>query len=312
MALTLPWLRRNSVDGWLSVSFAADRLDLAHIRRRQDEKPEVLLLESRITGDDASGALAAVRKEQRLSQYRCTTLLSVGEYQMVQVQPPQVPQAELKQALRWQIKEMVTYPIDAATIDVLEIPSDPAAQGRAKQVFAIAADNALLAPRCALFGEAGIRLEAVDIPELAQRNISALFEEPNRGLALLAFDEVGGMLTFTFHGELYAVRQIDVPLAALEQAGGAQLEPLVERIALEVQRSLDNFDRLHGYIPVPRLLVSPLPQVPGLLALLGKDISLPLAELDLADVLDFRAVAELRLHEQQSRYLKVLGAALRD
>ncbi|MFA7270732.1 MAG: agglutinin biogenesis protein MshI [Sterolibacterium sp.] len=296
----------------MSVAFAPDRLDFAHIHRREGKKPEVQLLSSyRRTGNDLE-ALCRLRKELGLSRYRCTALLRVGEYQLLQVEPPEMPAAEMKDALRWRIKDMLNYPVEAATIDVLEIPADAGALGRTKQAFAVAANNALLAPRVEMFDAARLKLMVIDIPELAQRNISALFEEENRGLAMLTFDESGVMLTFTFRGELYATRHTDIPLPQLEQSEGERREQLFERIALEAQRSLDNFDRLNGHISVTRLLVSSLPGVPGFLDYLRDYLSLPVVELDLAEVLDFPSIPELSQATRQTQCLKALGAALRD
>lgn len=54
----------------------------------------------------------------------------------------------------------------------------------------------LVVPSCGhrirLFQEARAPLDAIDVPELAQRNIAARFEDAHRGLALLAFDGTGG------------------------------------------------------------------------------------------------------------------------
>lgn len=308
----LPFLRPKFNDGWMSVTFAPDRLDFAHVVRHKGGKPEVLLLNSYQHAGNELEALRRLRKELKLGSYRCTHLLRVGEYQILQVDPPEVPAEELKEALRWRIKDVLNYPVEAATIDVLEIPVDPGALGRTRQAFAVAANNALLAPRAGLFDEAKVPLLAIDIPELAQRNISALFEEENRGLAMLACDESGVMMTFTFHGELYATRHTEIPLSQLEQAEGERREQQFERIALETQRSLDNFDRLNRHISVTRLLVSPLPGVPGFIDYLRNYLSLPVAELDLAEVLDFRSVPELSQAARQSQCLKALGAALRD
>ncbi|MBI3523380.1 MAG: agglutinin biogenesis protein MshI [Betaproteobacteria bacterium] len=298
------------------MAFAPDRMDFAHIVRHAGRKPEVLLLNSyqRSQGDSGSdlGALRRLRKELKLTRYRCSHLLRVGEYQLLQVEPPEVPAEEIKEALRWRIKEMLNYPVEAATLDVLEIPNDSVAPGRAKQTFVVAANNALLAQRAALFEEAKAPLLAIDIPELAQRNISVLFEEENRGLAMLACDESGLMMTFTFRGELYAARHTEIPLLQLEQAEGERREQLFERIALETQRSLDNFDRLNGHISITRLLVSPLPGVPGFVDYLRNYLTLPVAELDLAEVLDFNSIPELTQPTRQSQCLKALGAALRD
>ena len=307
-----PFWRPRLLDGWMSVAFASDRVDFAHVQRQEGRKPEVLLLYSYRRASDDLEALRRLRKELKLARYRCTNLLRVGEYQLLQVEPPDLPIAEMKEALRWRIKDMINYPIEAATIDVLEIPVDAGAVGRTKQAFAVAANNALLAPRVELFDAAKVNLVAIDIPELAQRNISALFEEENRGLAMLTFDESGVMLTFTFRGELYASRHTDIPLTQLEQADGERREQLFERIALEAQRSLDNFDRLNGHISVTRLLVSSLPGVTGFLDYLRDYLSLPVVELDLAEVLDFPSIPELSQTARQTQCLKALGAALRD
>lgn len=310
--LMMPLLRPKLNDGWMSVAIAPDRMDFAHIRRRAGKKPEVLLLNSYQRAGDDVEALSRLRKSLKLGRYRCTSLLRVGEYQMLQVEPPDMPAAEMKEALPWRIKDMLSYPVESATIDVLEIPSDPAAVGRAKQVFAVAANNSIIAPRMAMFDDAKLSLEAIDIPELAQRNISALFEEEDRGLAMLCCDESGAMLTFTFGGELYAARHTEVPLAHLQNADEDRREQLFDRISLEVQRSLDNFDRMNGHIRLPHLLVPTPPDVPGFIEYLRDNLSLPVVEMDLATVLDFQSIPELSEPTRQAQCLKALGAALRD
>ncbi|TRZ57505.1 MAG: agglutinin biogenesis protein MshI [Rhodocyclaceae bacterium] len=310
--MMMPLLRPKLNEGWLSVAFAPDRIDFAHIRRRAGKKPEVLLLSTYQRAGNDVEALTSLRKVLKLASYCCSSLLRVGEYQLLQVEPPDMPANELKEALRWRIKDMLSFPVESATIDVLEIPSDPATVGRARQVFAVAANNSIIAARMALFDDAKVPLLAIDIPEMAQRNISALFEEQDRGLAMLCCDESGAMLTFTFKGELYAARHTEVPLVQLQQAEEVRREQLFERISLEVQRSLDNFDRLNGHIRLPHLLVSSLPEVPGFLEYLRDNLSMPVVAMDLAQVLDFPSIPELAQPTRQSLCLKVLGAALRE
>ena len=271
----------------------------------------MLMLNSYQRSGEDLAAMKRLRKELSLSRYRCTTILAVGEYQLLQVEPPDVPVAELKEALRWRIKDMISYPVESATIDVLKIPADAAAVGRTKQAFAVAANNNVIEPRMSLFDQAKVPLLAIDIPELAQRNISALFEEENRGLALLTVDASGAMLTFTYRAELYAARHTDISLQQLEQADGERREQLFERISLEAQRSLDNFDRTHGHIRVTRMLISSLPSVPGFTEYMRNNLSMPVEELNLGDVLHFPAIPELSQPARQTQCLKVLGAALR-
>ncbi len=307
------FLRPKLQDGWLSVSFTQDRLDIAHVRRRTGQKPEVLLLETFARAEDDFGILSGLRKSLNLVRYRCTNMLRAGEYQLLPVDPPAVPPNEMKEALRWSIKDLIEFPVELAMVDTLAVPDDfGSLLGKVQQMFAVVSSNELLKPRIDLFDAVGLNLEVVDIPELAQRNVSALFEQEGQGLAMLSIDENCALLTFTFKGELYAVRQTEVNLMQMARADGARREQLFERVALETQRSLDNFDRLHGHITLSRLMVSPLPGVEGFVDYLRVYLSLPVDEIDLAEVLDFPAVPGLNLLDRQAQSLKVLGAALRE
>jgi MSHA biogenesis protein MshI len=297
-------------DGWCAVVLEADRFDVAHVRRPSGRRPELAALHSfRRSGDDGD-ALKRLRRELKLANLRCTTLLGVGEYRFVMTDLPAVPDAEIKDAVRWRVKDMVDLPVESATIDVLEIPGEVAA-GRMRQGFVAVASNAAIAARMALFDQARLHLAAIDAAELAQRNVAALFEEPNRGLAMLAFDEHGGLLTFTFKGELHFVRNVDVSPAQLDAAEGEVRERMFERVALEVQRSLDTFDRVSSHIPVTRLLVM-LPQIDGFVDYLRQSVSVAVGIPDLTQVIDCNAIPELKQPARQAECLRVIGAALRE
>ena len=96
--------------------------------------------------------------------------------------------------------------------------ADKTGAARSHYVYAVSARNDRIAACMKLFHDAGFPLQAIDVPEMAQRNIAALFEEPGRGLAMLAFDERGGLLTFTSGGELYMARQTDISLTPAHRA----------------------------------------------------------------------------------------------
>lgn len=307
------FLRPKLSDGWLSVSFVQDRIDIAHIRRQPGQKPEVLLLESVVRGENDLEALSGVCKALNLGRYRCSAVLKSGEYQILPVDPPAVPAAEMKEALRWSVKDLIEFPVELAAVEMLAVPDDfGSLLGKVQQIFAVVSSDELLHPKVNMFGAAGYQLEAIDIPELAQRNISALFEKDGQGLAMLTIDENCTLLTFTFHGELYTVRQTEINLMQLLRADDGRRDQLFERIALETQRSLDNFDRLHGHITLSGLMVSPLPGVNGFLDYLRVYLSAPVTEIDLTEVLDITAVPGLNLLDRQAQCLKAIGAALRD
>lgn len=291
------------------MAAGADRIDLVQVERRRDRKPRVVSADSHAFAGDLPATLATLKKQRGLGKYHCTMLLPHGKYQLVQVAAPDGPVDERAEALRWSLKDMVDFPVDNASIDVLDIPSD----GRgAAQVFAAIAPEAVMAPMVRAFQAAKVTLDVIDLRELSQRNLATLFEEENRGLATLVFDDDEGLLTFTYHGDLYVARHIEISGRQLASAQGERRDRMYERVALDLQRSLDNFDRSMSYIPISGLLVGPVPGAEGFIEYLRSNLLLPVEAMDLASVLDLSATPALLDPLRQAQCLRALGAALRE
>ncbi len=245
-------------------------------------------------------------KDAGLAQYECATLLRPGEYQLLLVEAPNVPPVELKSAIRWSIKDMLDYHVDDATIDVLDIPPDAARGGRNHSMYAVAAKNALIEGRIKQFEAARIPLRVIDIPETAQRNIGALYEEPQRGLALLYPGEEASLLTVTYGQELFLARRIDVGLSELQSSR----EEALNRLVLELQRTLDLFDRQFPQVPVTKLLLAPLPEEHGLEEALRQNVGIEVEQIDMGDHLTFEGSEPPDLATQW-RLFHLFGASLR-
>lgn len=302
------FLKSASEQGWLSVVMRPKRIDLVHLRREPGGKPRVLLADSVETGADAAATLTALKKPMRLGRYRCTALLTNGRYQLIQTDAVAGAPEEAREIVRWKLKDQVDFPVDAAAVDLLPIPSD----GRTPQVFAAFSPESVIAPLVQAFQAAKISLAAIDLPEVSQRNLAALFEEGGRGLATLVFDDDEGLLTFTVQGELLVVRHVEITAGQLMAADAARRSVLFERIALDVQRSLDNFDRIYSAVSLAHLVVAPIPGVEGFLGHLRENLTVPVVSLDLQSVLDLGAVPALLDPQRQFQCLRALGAALRD
>lgn len=251
-------------------------------------------------------------KESPAKNYQCSLLLSPDEYQLFSVESLNVPADELKSAMRWRLKDMLDYHIDDATFDVFGVPGDKSAGGRIHSMYAVAARNKLIAERQSLFSDAKLPLNVIDIPDLAQRNISSLLEPEGRGIALLSFDENGGLLTVSFGGELYLSRRFDIKLSQLQTVDADKKTVIFERITLELQRSLDNFDRQHNFITTAKLMLAPLgPVAAELQSYLASNMYMPVEVLNLDNVLDLSRIPELRDALRQQAYFITIGAALR-
>jgi MSHA biogenesis protein MshI len=296
----LGWLTRGeSTQGWLAVSIDESGLAFAHARR--------------VRGARAQVAGYAVDRSRRdlAAKAQYSTMLRAGEYDILMVEAPNVPRAEMKSALRWKVKDMVDYPITDATVDFLEIPQEPgAAAGRSAQMYAILARNEVIQQRIEQFEKAGVPLHVIDVPETAQRNIAALYEDAERGVALAYFGADYGLLTITHGGELYLLRRLDVGVDALASDPDGEDGGPLERVALEIQRTLDHFERQFRHVAVGRLLLAPTGRPTRLAEILRARFQMPVDPIDLAEVLDFNGGAPDAA--TQWRLFHHFGAALRE
>jgi len=297
--------------GPVAVCFQSGRIDVARVGRVDHAQPVLEICASVRQDGSEVEALSRIRREHKLARVHCVTLMAEGDYQLRAMEAPGVPDAELKEAVRWRLKDVLDYPADAATVDVISVPADLNAPTRGKSVYAVAARNELIAARMAAFSEAKLSLKAIDIPELAQRNMAAMFELPGSALAMLSMSAQRGLLTFTAGGELYLARAIDVDLSQLRLAEGELRIQLFDRLVLEVQRSLDHFDRQFSHLPVSKLVLAPLPDDIGLRAYLSENMYVEVEEAQLQDCMDISRVPELAARSMQGDYFMTIGAALR-
>jgi MSHA biogenesis protein MshI len=297
-------------DGWLAIALQSDGIAAAGMAPSTGGKP-VVSHAVFFTGPASAETLEKAGKDLQASLRRCSTVLGGGEYQMLAVEAPNVAADELKTAVRWRLKDMLDFAVDDATIDVLDIQVEKNAALRAQHtMFVVAARNSVIGQRQKLFTDAKIGLSAIDIPEMAQRNISALLEPEGRGVAMLSFGEDGGLLTVSYRAELYLSRRIDVTREQLLEPDHDRKHQAFDKVTLELQRSLDHFERQFSFISVSKLVLAPS-LVTGLEEYLSSHLYIAVEKLDLAEVFDLGRAPQLADHAAQQRFFVALGAALR-
>lgn len=294
------FFRRSTHQGLTAYLRLPGRLAYARVDRRA-AMPRLLAAGiTPIEGEDWDKALGRLKGKGPVS-----LVLRSGDYHLRLLDAPKVPPEELKSAVRWQIQDMLDFHVDDGTIDVLEVPH-PEHLTHVRQIFAVAAKNSLLAEETVLAQNAGIDLSIIDILETAQRNLVTRLEAPGRALATLSFIETGVLLTLTLDGELCMARTLGVNSALREGDLG---DGLLDRLTLEIQRSLDHFDYQFGGLPVDRLLLVPMEQTGRLRDGLAANLALPVETLDLAKVLDLSAVPQAGA--LPAACFHAIGAALR-
>ncbi len=313
----MQFFTKKKKPGWVALCTSEDIACAVHVVRphpikSHEDKPAVVFGGTWQTNLKNNTATKNLIADLGLARQHCSLLLAQGEYKLVHLEKPNVPANELIQALSWKLKDMIDYPIEQATIEVINIPADPNNKNRQSYVYAIAAKNELLSDYIQRFIDSGASLEVIDIPELAQRNIAAYLEQENRGLAMLSINNAGGLLTFTSGGELYHARHIDIDTTHLQSEDSERKSKVFERLSLEIQRSLDSFEREFTYITTNCLVLAPFAGREDCYDYLKSYLNIQIDRLDLNDVFEFEDKFELGDLTMQANLLPVLGAALRE
>lgn len=298
----MKWFKRSAHDHDLAVLSACPGGAVALRLVKAGAKLKVASYALQAAPVATANTLDLLAGEAGIEKAPLIALLSPEAYQVLLLEAPNVPDDELRSAVRWKLKDMLDYHVDDAVFDLLKVPGGEAA--RLAYLYAVAVPAQGVRELIALYRESGLALEVIDVDETAQRNIAARLEPPGYAVGLLHVLGERGLLTFTFDGELVLARRIDLR--------GVPPDEVAERVVLEVQRSVDYFDRQFHALPMSRLYLAPMAEGDELYRQLHENLSLPVERLDLGLIFDFSGHDALQQPAVQAQVFHALGAAMRE
>lgn len=299
--MSLRWFRRRPAHAGLAVvTPAPGGIGAARVAAHTDPpRLEAYAWHHAPLPDSASLAHLAGEIGARASPI--LALLDAAHYQAVVVEAPAVPDDELLGAVRWKVRDLINFHIDDAVLDHLPIPM-PA--GRARMLYVVAAQAQAVRELVRPYHQAGLEMAVIDVRESAQNALAARLAPPDYAVAVLHLGAEHGLLTFSFAGELVLSRRID--------GRGASGEALLDKVALETQRSVDYFERQYAWFPLARLHLAPMPDAAGLRARLLEYLPVGVEVIDLAVMFDLAGHPGLSSPAQHNQAFHLLGAALRE
>lgn len=308
----LKFLRGKLRKGVMGIALSNTHISLVHCVNTGEGKPKVTMahVEQLKLEDDVG--LKRLVHQLGLKSYPCNVVLNADQYQVLQVDKPNMPDDEIQNALVWKVKGLIDYQVSDATIRGIDLPSDPQQPNRSPFMFAICAKNKLLEDISNRLMDAGFLLKSVDVQVLAQRNVAALLEHENRVIVLVSFSAKGCLITFTANGELYHARFVELDRGYLYDQLGDLITTNLERLVLELQRSLDSFDRQFPYLSVQRVVICPDQNAARFVDDLKNSLYLPVETFDLADIVVLPEGIDFSSIDKQSVLVTALGAALRE
>ncbi len=184
--------------------------------------------------EDAQQQLIGYVEQHNLKHVDCYCVLSEKEYQLLLVEPPDVPEKELISAMQYKVKELINIDVDNVVIDVFQQPEK-------KMLYTVVVEKKIIARMVDFVNATGLSLVTIDIEELSCRNLWDHYPMNERGIAVLTIKENEGKILIIKQGNLYLSRRFSI------HYGGGVFDSLPEdELILELQRSLDYYERQMG------------------------------------------------------------------
>jgi MSHA biogenesis protein MshI len=300
--------RIRSRNARAGVAFAEGAFALCIVKREPGSKPLIDYCATHSMGLDRAAAIKAIVDKLAAQHLPLCAVVDGDDYQLVQVEAPDVLPSELRAAIRWRLKDAISFGVDEAAIDVFEVP-EPARRTQTKMVFAVAARNSAVQRIASGLKTASRGFEAIDIPELCLRNIAACLPQDAKGLAIVGLHDGIAQLVITRQSTLYIARRIDTRGGFNSHAQSRGEEIDAGMLALQIQRSLDYYESHYDQSPISDLILAPMDDAArALAAALKEETSLRVALLDVREHFVVYKSGEL-VTDWLS--LMALGAALR-
>ena len=219
----------------VAIEFGLERMHALRVVAGRIERSQSVP----VRAPDRGAALKRLRRAGWFDQAEVALMLGIGQRQLNTTPRPAVEDADLRDAVRWQLHGALDYPLEEAVIDPLPVADTEPAGRQEILVFSIRRQelSGLMAP----FAQAGVRLARVATVDCAQRNL-AWHHAPGQAAVAVLFPCEGGALCTVSRGEqLILSRAIEVDERTLQDPRALSLA--AERIALQLQRAFDLLER---------------------------------------------------------------------
>lgn len=244
----------TKVRQWFSGSKSNDLLGLALGQQSmsvcyQPERGDSQCHKFATTSNDYREAVQALQHELHVNA-QANLVLNANNYQIVQIDKPKVPEQELRAALKWQVKELVSYSPDQLVLDYFDGPKMQVGQ---EKLNVVCAPKNLLASFVEQFSHTSINLAQISTEEFA----FAALVPPSDDAHLLVCQQPNQevLILIVKQGILYFHRR----LRGHAQIGNKTEDELsfgtIDNLSLEIQRSTDYFERQLKQAPIKAIKV---------------------------------------------------------
>lgn len=314
-----PW-RARARTGVLAFSLADNSLRYVYATQANERRATIAAWGTETRGNQSREAFMRRLRTAVPSAERAVMVLDPDNYQIMQVEAPNVPPEELRGAIRWRAAEFLEGSPHDYTLDVLGMAAAGEATGK---VIAIAAHNDFLRVRMQECESLGIPLAVIDVAETAQRNLlhaalvaeagapnvaGALVADAGRASMVIAVNgQLGFFRRFEFNTDLLAVPADEAQPDMMSQGVVAET---AARSMSQLERSLDLWENTYPHLPVQTLRVYAGAKTDVIVARIAAEAGVDTRPLAVAGAFGLSG-SKSNPPWNDAAYLPLLGALLR-
>ncbi len=247
-------------------------------------------------GDNYASAIGSLHIDHNL-QGSCNLILNAKHSQIVQVDKPKVPADEILDAVKWQIKDLVTISPEDMILDYFD---GPQLTPGTEKINVVCASKSELQSYVELLSKNNIFLKIITTEEFA---FTALLPDTNDACIMIC-QQPGEELNLLIvkQGRLYFQRRLRSMEQLADKNENELMMGVVDALSLEIQRSIDYFERQLKQSPIQSIeIIVPMKKEAFLANKLAENVNVPVNLFSLPEK-----------YSEQRAYAACIGATMLD
>ncbi|MGL1956525.1 MAG: MSHA biogenesis protein MshI [Colwellia sp.] len=226
---------------------------------------------------------------------QCHLVLTAQHAQIVQVDKPSVPKAEMIAALKWHVKDLVSISPDDMVLDYFD---SPRLAGGQEKINVVCASLSELKEIVSAINQENIQLKSITTQEFAFANLLPYQEDACLLVCQQPDEEI--TLLIVKQGKLYFHRRLRGFAQIANKNEDELAMSVIDNLSLELQRSTDYFERQLKQAPIKDIkILLPIEHEDFFARKLAENTNVPVVLL---------AVPEP--YQQRRNYAAAIGATL--
>jgi MSHA biogenesis protein MshI len=270
--------------------------------------------------DIAPALQQLTRTHSALLKAPCVLVVPASTYQLLRLEvPSDLAQEEVEELVADQVEAQISLPLSEVVFDFFE-PPDFA--GSLRWVYVVVTEKNSVRRYTRPILDSGFNLQAVDIPEMALRNLLTLLPTERESHAILWINPHDSLLVFAHNQAICLTQRIAYGgkhllhqmksqgiFNGIDRMSADALRLIVQPLVVAVQQALFEYMQHFGLPAINRLVVAPIPQdMPQLPGCLTEALGVRTSPLILEQLL---TLADSLPSQLQDHCLLSIGAALR-